>query len=653
MSGALSQASQAAARGIEIARHALLLGADTAVAAPGDRLPFEQSGATAHLERWRELGWHMRQHEQSADPELARLRDQFGLAPVEYWLVMMCAAVERYPEAAAAAGILMDLNHAHLITPLALAQVLHAARGISVEDSLRAALGGGTPALVGLLEAADIAPAKPLSHQTLRLSVAELRHVLSDSQAPRSEPHPLPARREVCADPGVLDATSALLDQARIVVLRGPSPRAVRQFAADLAVWIETSLQLYPGVESNFDLTPLLRLRHVLPALDLTGSAQAPGPLRAALAAARDRVPRLLILAGDHFGESEFPTVYVPRIGHQQALRIWAAATGDAAMAARLASRFRVNAEEAAAAVRQAAADGEAAISAQVLEQGGQRMGRMAVRLRSEATLADLVVPAEIGAQIEDIAGWQRNTSRVFGEMGLGRRSPLGRGLTCLFSGPPGTGKTFAAQCLANELGLNLFRIDLSQVVSKYIGETEKALGTVFDEAEAGHCMLLFDEADALFGKRSEVKDAHDRYANIEVGYLLQRIEAFEGVAVLATNLRSNVDPAFIRRIRFLLDFPMPDAAGRRRLWEQALPGPAHRATNLDIEPFVERFRLSGGSIQNIGLAAAHMAAASHDCVVTVEQLVRATYRELEKSGQSRDRLSFGALADFLPVEVA
>jgi len=163
----------------------------------------------------------------------------------------------------------------------------------------------------------------------------------------------------------------------------------------------------------------------------------------------------------------------------------------------------------------------------------------------------------------------------------------------------------------------------------------------------------LFDEADALFGKRSEVKDAHDRYANIEVGYLLQRIEscAEGGVAILATNLRANLDAAFLRRMRFILDFPMPDAPMRRRLWEQSLPAAHFRAADVDVEAFVDRFRLSGGSIQNIGLAAAHMAAASAEGRITVGHLTRATYRELEKSGQSRDRASFGPLAEFLPVE--
>nr|WP_242595071.1 ATP-binding protein [Corallococcus exiguus] len=233
--------------------------------------------------------------------------------------------------------------------------------------------------------------------------------------------------------------------------------------------------------------------------------------------------------------------------------------------------------------------------------------------------------------------------------MGLSGASPLGRGLSCLFSGSPGTGKTFAAQCLASALGLNLYRIDLSQVVSKYIGETEKALSRVFEEAEAGHGILLFDEADALFGKRSEVKDAHDRYANVEVAYLLQRMESFEGISILTTNLRSNMDTAFLRRLRFVLEFPMPDASMRTSLWQRSLPPATRWAPGLDLRHFVERFSLAGGSIYNIGVAAAHLAASEPDGLVRIDHLVRATYRELEKVGLGRSREDFGPLAVHLP----
>jgi SpoVK/Ycf46/Vps4 family AAA+-type ATPase len=274
-------------------------------------------------------------------------------------------------------------------------------------------------------------------------------------------------------------------------------------------------------------------------------------------------------------------------------------------------------------------------------------MGRMVTRLRTDARLEHLVVPPSLRRALDDILDWYHASPRVRGEWRMGERSPLGLGLSCLFAGPPGTGKTFAAQCLAGALGLNLYRIDLASVVSKYIGETEKNLRAVFDEADRTDAVLFFDEADALFGKRSEVKDAHDRYANIEVGYLLSRLESFEGVSILTTNLRSHIDPAFVRRLSFILDFPMPDAPTRRRLWEQSLP-PRERWDGIDLDAFVERFPLSGGNIHNIGLAAAHLAAARPDGVLRIEHLVRATHRELEKNGMSRSRDAFGPLAAHL-----
>jgi SpoVK/Ycf46/Vps4 family AAA+-type ATPase len=176
-----------------------------------------------------------------------------------------------------------------------------------------------------------------------------------------------------------------------------------------------------------------------------------------------------------------------------------------------------------------------------------------------------------------------------------------------LFAGPSGTGKTFAAEVVAAELDLDLYRVDLSQVVSKYIGETEKNLQRIFDAAEAGGSVLLFDEADALFGKRSEVRDSHDRYANIEVSYLLQRMESYRGLAVLTTNLREALDPAFVRRLRFIVTFPFPDAAGRTEMWRRVYP-PGLPTEGLAVERLA-RPAVAGGTIRNIALAAAFLAA--------------------------------------------
>jgi ATP-dependent Clp protease ATP-binding subunit ClpA len=208
---------------------------------------------------------------------------------------------------------------------------------------------------------------------------------------------------------------------------------------------------------------------------------------------------------------------------------------------------------------------------------GSAAMGPIAQRLPQPYTRSDLVLPQELLDELDLASAWMRNRRRGFEDWGFGRRTVLGRGLTALFTGDPGTGKTMAPQVLARELGLDLFRVDLSRVMSKYIGETEKNLGRLFDDARASGAILFFDEADALFGKRTEVKDAHDRYANLGIGYLLQRMGEHVGTTVLATNRTGDLDEAFTRRFHFVLDFPMPRPPERLRIWEGMLPRDADR----------------------------------------------------------------------------
>ena len=312
-----------------------------------------------------------------------------------------------------------------------------------------------------------------------------------------------------------------------------------------------------------------------------------------------------------------------------------------------LASRFRFGAEqiprvlEAASAVaRWRGSEGGRITTADLNEAcratGTRRLISLARRLPGRQSWDDLILPAASRAHLEDLCNEARHRHRVLGDWGFGARMTLGRGLSALFTGPPGTGKTMGAQVIAAELGLELYRIDLSQVVSKYIGETEKNLGQVFDDAEATHAILFFDEADALFGKRSEVKDAHDRYANVEVGYLLQRMEELDGIAILATNLKQNLDEAFARRMRFVVEFPFPDEAQRRRLWEVTFPRHAPLSAELDFDYLAREVRLSGGHIRNIGLASAYYAAADGG-QIGMEHLLRATKREYEKLGKTWD----------------
>lgn len=239
--------------------------------------------------------------------------------------------------------------------------------------------------------------------------------------------------------------------------------------------------------------------------------------------------------------------------------------------------------------------------------QARRHLDDLATRIEPVADWDDLVLPQSQRRILKDIAAHVRNRARVYGDWGFSRKISHGLGISALFSGASGTGKTMAAEVLANELGLDLYRIDLSSVVSKYIGETEKNLKRVFDAAEQGGTILLFDEADALFGRRSEVKDSHDRYANIEISYLLQRMEAYRGLAILTTNMKGSIDPAFMRRIMFSVQFPFPDAAQRTEIWRRMFPKDAPKE-GLDVDKLA-RLNVAGGNIRNIALYAAFLAA--------------------------------------------
>jgi hypothetical protein len=255
----------------------------------------------------------------------------------------------------------------------------------------------------------------------------------------------------------------------------------------------------------------------------------------------------------------------------------------------------------------------------------------LAQRIDTTASWDDLVLPAEPLRLLRTIAEQAHHRSLVYDDWGWRERRSRGLGITALFSGESGVGKTLAAEVLATELGVDLYRIDLAGVVSKYIGETEKNLRRVFDAAERAGALLFFDEADALFGKRSEVRDSHDRYANIEIDYLLTRMEAYRGLAVLATNVRQALDPAFTRRLRFIVAFPFPGAVERRRIWELAFPPGAPQA-DLDWDRLA-RLNLSGGSIAAVALNAAFLAAARGSAIDTdaVLDAVRIELRKLER----------------------
>ena len=265
--------------------------------------------------------------------------------------------------------------------------------------------------------------------------------------------------------------------------------------------------------------------------------------------------------------------------------------------------------------------------------QSNRKLATLAKKVTPRYTWNDIVLPMERLQQLRELCDSVIHRVKVYEDWGFDRKLSLGKGLNALFSGPSGTGKTMSAEVIAHELGLDLYKIDLSTVVSKYIGETEKNLSRIFAEATTSNAILFFDEADALFGKRSEVKDAHDRYANIETGYLLQKMEEYEGVVILATNLRKNLDEAFVRRMHYTIEFPFPTEYERHCIWTRIWPEAIPRSAEVDLASLAQRFEITGGNIRNIALAAAFLAAADGGHV-TMRHLLHATKREYQKTGK-------------------
>ncbi|WAS94841.1 AAA family ATPase [Nannocystis punicea] len=320
---------------------------------------------------------------------------------------------------------------------------------------------------------------------------------------------------------------------------------------------------------------------------------------------------------------------------------------------AELAWRYRLGASEIRDAAQMAEADarslgGEvrermpAALVRACRARSRPELGALAQAIAARGEWSDLILPEASLEQLHELVRHLKYHDLVFGTWGLRSKVLHGDGVAALFAGPPGTGKTMASALVARELGRELLRVELAGVVSKYIGETEKNLERVFVAARRSNAVLFFDEADALFGKRSEVKDAHDRYANVETSYLLQRVEEFDGVIVLATNFKKNVDEAFMRRMAVVVDFPPPEPAERRRLWASLMPAAMPREDEIDLDFLAQRFELSGGHIKNAIQTAAMLAAEAHPRVVRFAHLLVGVRREMRKLGRVVDPADFG-----------
>jgi hypothetical protein len=395
-----------------------------------------------------------------------------------------------------------------------------------------------------------------------------------------------------------------------------------------------------PALGSEMDQFLHLWIREsmLLPAfLLLQWEAETPTAAARQLA---ERLPGPLMIASRDSLRLHRPLEYyeVNKPGPSDQMQLWTKTLGQSPenltnVIEEVAEQFRFSAETIASitdAVRASESGGDSKLFSAALWNACRvharpRLETMAERIVPSSTWGDLVLPEAQLQTLRQLVSQSRHRMTVYETWGFAARSRRGLGISALFSGPSGTGKTLAAEVLANELKLDLYRIDLSAVVSKYIGETEKNLKQVFDAAETGGVLLLFDEADALFGKRAEVKDSHDRYANIEVGYLLQRMESFQGLAILTTNFKSSLDKAFQRRLRFSVDFPFPDAAQREAIWARVFP---EQTPTADLEPGrLAALNMTGGNIRNIALNAAFLAADLNESV-GMSHLLQATQLE-------------------------
>lgn len=352
------------------------------------------------------------------------------------------------------------------------------------------------------------------------------------------------------------------------------------------------------------------------------------------------------------FSRHRHVPISVPELNNQERMDLWATLLPEATQLSgsevkeisdALAVKFRLSSGQIAIAFRRAAhalagtnADARAwraQLHTAAAQISSPHLGALARKVKPLYQWEQLVLPAKKKELVRDVVRHVQQRRKVMEEWSFNSLMSRGKGITVLFSGPPGTGKTMAAEVIANALQMDLYRIDLASVVSKYIGETEKNLSRIFREAEYSDAILFFDEADALFGKRSEVKDAHDRYANIEINYLLQQIESFEGVVVLATNMRQHLDEAFLRRIQIVVEFPVPAREDRLRIWRQSFPREAPLDPDVDFNFLARQFELAGGHITNIALWAA-LLAAEEGSSIAMRHCVRATRRELEKIGR-------------------
>jgi ATPase family associated with various cellular activities (AAA) len=585
--------------------------------------------------------------ETSADERLDAATAALGLDLLDSAVLAVCAAPELNPRYGRLYAYLQDDVTRKLPSPRLVGHLLEG-EGVSAADVMGSLDRTGPLRRHGALRMLGD-PQTPLAERSIKVAdrlAAFLLGAAMDELPPpaRMRLVPMPAH-----DPGRDDAVSAVTamlahDSTLPVVLAGPDAESLlakahgrplvvvhvrdmeqRDVMADamLASAMDDRPLVFEGLE---DLDPAERARALRAIEQRDERTVIAAPHRTAALALGERTVLLAEAPPPAFGERR---------------QAWADLTGcpetdDVAAKFRLSIGQIVEAAEvarltaiAAGADRPEPAD----LDLGARQASSSRLGELAARLPAGFDWDDLVMPERQRELLQSISAYLRHRDRVLSDWGYEKAVARTQGLKVLFAGDSGTGKTMAAQVLAAQLGLEIFRVDLATVVSKYIGETEKNLDRIFGAAEGSNAILFFDEADALFGKRSEVSDSHDRYANIEVAYLLQKMEGYAGAVILATNFRRNIDDAFVRRLDFVIDFPFPEADDRRRIWELLLPVEAPRAADIDLDFLAHRFKLSGGAIRNCSLSAAFQAA-DDGGVIEMRHLVRAVAQEYGKQGR-------------------
>ncbi|MFB7218273.1 ATP-binding protein [Streptomyces sp. NPDC056227] len=509
---------------------------------------------------------------------------------------------------------------------------------------------------------------RPFLSRALRVPDRVTAHLLGDNTPdPRLADLLAPWR----AVPGVGDPSplaSVLSDGVRLAYLRedqGGAGTALAASALTLAGRQVLGLDLARLAE---DPTPAEAVRSLVREARLTNAGLVCAPLDAvsrehpALLRLLTATPVPTILVGRAPWDASWSTtppllLHAPRVEPAARAALWTDAYRQLAAAPvppsfdadRLLSPFLLTPEQITGAAHSAAQTARlhgGTLTPDHVRQGARAqnaagLDRLARRIEPTVTWNDLVLPPDAHAQLRELTARARHRDRVLGEWGMRPGGGRGRGVSALFAGDSGTGKTMSAEVIAADLGLDLYTVDLATVIDKYVGETEKNLERIFSEAAGVNGVLLFDEADAIFGKRSDVKDAHDRYANVESAYLLQRMESFDGLAILATNLRANLDDAFTRRLDLVIDFPVPDPDQRLVLWERCLGPQLPRSADLDLAFCAENFELAGGNIRSIAVTAAYLAADTGE-PVTMPTLIHAIQREYQKLGRLTLASEFG-----------